>query len=223
MYALAHCVGRYAQGGLYAIPSAAALDGGPFVNLASDDEGELLCVVALTRHGDRTPKQKLKFTTREPTLLSMVTKHGRNAVDELKVKKVRLMEGAAGWKSPRSRLSTPRHPPPWAIERLGLLLPTPERRLSRSDARRGLRSPPRAGPESRRVSSSTRRRSSARASRRWSTGFRRSSRLEIMASTQSDGTAPSASLDYRKAQAAPTHPGAPPEHLGGLPWPQEPA
>ena len=70
---------------------------------------------------------------------------------------------------------------------------------------------------------STRRRSSARASRRWSTGFRRSSRLEIMASTQSDGTAPSASLDYRKAQAAPTHPGAPPEHLGGLPWPQEPA
>ena len=223
MYALAHCVGRYAQGGLYAIPSAAALDGGPFVNLASDDEGELLCVVALTRHGDRTPKQKLKFTTREPTLLSMVTKHGRNAVDELKVKKVRLMEGAAGWKSPRSRLSTPRHLPPWAIERLGPLLPTPERRLSRSDARRGLRSPPRAGPESRRVSSSTRRRSSARASRRWSTGFRRSSRLEIMASTQSDGTAPSASLDYRKAQAAPTHPGAPPEHLGGLPWPQEPA
>ena len=37
-------------------------------NLASSDEGELLCMVALVRHGDRTPKQKLKFTTREPTV-----------------------------------------------------------------------------------------------------------------------------------------------------------
>jgi len=42
-----------------------------------------------------------------------------------------------------------------------------------------------------------------------------------MASTLSDDTAPSASLDHLEAQAAPTHPGAPPEHLGGLPWPQE--
>ena len=61
-------------------------------NLASSDEGELLCMVALTRHGDRTPKQKLKFTTREPTLLSMITKYGSNHVDELKIKKVRHME-----------------------------------------------------------------------------------------------------------------------------------
>jgi len=33
-------------------------------NLASSDEGELLCMVALTRHGDRTPKQKLKVRVR---------------------------------------------------------------------------------------------------------------------------------------------------------------
>ena len=44
-----------------------------------------------------------------------------------------------------------------------------------------------------------------------------------MASTLSDDSAPSASLDHLEAQAAPTHPKAPPEHLGSLPWPQEPA
>ena len=42
-----------------------------------------------------------------------------------------------------------------------------------------------------------------------------------MASTLSDDTAPSASLDHLEAQAAPTHPGAQPEPLGSLPWPQE--
>ena len=44
-----------------------------------------------------------------------------------------------------------------------------------------------------------------------------------LASTLSEDIAPSASLDCLKAQAAPTHPGAPPEHLGGSPWPQQPA
>ena len=44
-----------------------------------------------------------------------------------------------------------------------------------------------------------------------------------MASTLSDDTAPSASLDHLEAQAAPTHPRAPPEQLGGSPWPQQPA
>ena len=42
-------------------------------------------------------------------------------------------------------------------------------------------------------------------------------------STLPKDSAPSASLDDLKAQAAPTHPGAPPGQLGGLPWPQEPA
>jgi hypothetical protein len=32
---------------------------------------------------------------------------------------------------------------------------------------------------------------------------------------------PTASLDCLKARAAPTHPRAQPEHLGGVPWPQE--
>ena len=42
-------------------------------------------------------------------------------------------------------------------------------------------------------------------------------------STLSEDSAPSASLDSLKTQAAPTHPRAQPEQLGGLPWPQEPA
>ena len=42
-----------------------------------------------------------------------------------------------------------------------------------------------------------------------------------MASTLFDDTAPSASLDCLKARAAPTQPGAQPEPLGSLPWPQE--
>ena len=44
-----------------------------------------------------------------------------------------------------------------------------------------------------------------------------------MASTLSEDSAPSASLDNLKAQAVPTRPGAPPERLAGLPWPQQPA
>ena len=38
-------------------------------------------------------------------------------------------------------------------------------------------------------------------------------------STPSEGSAPFASLDRLKAQAAPTYPGAPPEQLGSLSWP----
>ena len=41
-------------------------------------------------------------------------------------------------------------------------------------------------------------------------------------SSLSEHSAPSASLDRLKAQAAPTHPGAPPEQLGGSPWPSPP-
>ena len=38
-----------------------------------------------------------------------------------------------------------------------------------------------------------------------------------------DDSAPPASLDRLQAQAAPTHPGAPPEHLDGSLWPLHPA
>ena len=44
-----------------------------------------------------------------------------------------------------------------------------------------------------------------------------------MASTLCEDSAPPASPDCLKAQAAPTLPRAPLEHLGSSPWPQEPA
>ena len=42
-----------------------------------------------------------------------------------------------------------------------------------------------------------------------------------VASTLPEDRAPSASLHHLKAQAAPTHPRAQPQQLGGLPWPQQ--
>ena len=47
--------------------------------------------------------------------------------------------------------------------------------------------------------------------------LRRPPRWLKMASTLPDDTAPSASLDRLEAQAAPTHPRAPPKHLGSSP------
>ncbi|EOD15631.1 hypothetical protein EMIHUDRAFT_427613 [Emiliania huxleyi CCMP1516] len=55
------------------------------------EESELLCVIGLTRHGDRTPKQKLKMKTTEPRLLALLGKN-KDARAELKIKKIRAME-----------------------------------------------------------------------------------------------------------------------------------
>lgn len=51
--------------------------------------GELMCVVGIVRHGDRTPKQKLKFHTAEPELLSLINEYLPAGEDELKLKNVR--------------------------------------------------------------------------------------------------------------------------------------
>jgi hypothetical protein len=49
-----------------------------------------------------------------------------------------------------------------------------------------------------------------------------SSRMDVP-STLAEDRAPAASVDHRKAPAAPTHPGAPPEQLESVPWLQQPA
>jgi hypothetical protein len=48
---------------------------------------ELRTVVGIFRHGDRTPKQKLKFVTSEPLLLQFIT----NPNKEIKIKRVDMM------------------------------------------------------------------------------------------------------------------------------------
>lgn len=48
---------------------------------------ELRCVLAIVRHGDRTPKQKLKVKMTEPHIVGFFHKHvGKNCQKELKVK-----------------------------------------------------------------------------------------------------------------------------------------
>lgn len=47
---------------------------------------ELRCVIAITRHGDRTPKQKLKVNTTEPHILEYFHEHSDNCQTDLKVK-----------------------------------------------------------------------------------------------------------------------------------------
>lgn len=58
------------------------------------NDGELLCVTALVRHGDRTPKEKLKFQTRDPAFLKLLRDHRANPEDvssELKVRSVAML------------------------------------------------------------------------------------------------------------------------------------
>jgi hypothetical protein len=54
--------------------SAASASGTPAGGAPARDL-ELRCVLAVVRHGDRTPKQKLKMTVRQPALLALFEKH----------------------------------------------------------------------------------------------------------------------------------------------------
>jgi len=47
---------------------------------------ELRCVIAVIRHGDRTPKQKLKLTVQYPVFLEYYQRYASNARKDLKIK-----------------------------------------------------------------------------------------------------------------------------------------
>jgi hypothetical protein len=68
--------GRFASSSSRAAAaSSAATPGGNTTPTPAPRDLELRCVLAVVRHGDRTPKQKLKMTVRQPALLALFEKH----------------------------------------------------------------------------------------------------------------------------------------------------
>ncbi len=53
---------------------------------SGNEHEELRCVLAVVRHGDRTPKQKLKFKATQPALLALFDKHRNSKGDQAKLK-----------------------------------------------------------------------------------------------------------------------------------------
>ncbi len=56
-----------------------------------DESRELRCVIAVLRHGDRTPKQKLKMKIRAAPLLSFIDTYGSDQRKELKLKSAKQL------------------------------------------------------------------------------------------------------------------------------------
>jgi hypothetical protein len=58
---------------------------------AGPDE-ELRCVVAVIRHGDRTPKQKMKMLVSDPGFLSLHKQYAKNPKEEAKLKSAQQLQ-----------------------------------------------------------------------------------------------------------------------------------
>jgi inositol hexakisphosphate/diphosphoinositol-pentakisphosphate kinase len=56
------------------------------MSMIDSHQEELRCVIAVIRHGDRTPKQKLKVSMKEPLILNYFHDHTDDCKQELKVK-----------------------------------------------------------------------------------------------------------------------------------------
>ena len=56
------------------------------VGVESGSVEELRCVVGILRHGDRTPKQKLKLETSHSKFLNLFRKYSSNQMKEVKCK-----------------------------------------------------------------------------------------------------------------------------------------
>nr|XP_043891557.1 inositol hexakisphosphate and diphosphoinositol-pentakisphosphate kinase 1 isoform X6 [Solea senegalensis] len=64
----------------------------PIVPTTSGTMMELRCVIAIIRHGDRTPKQKMKMEVRHPLFFELFEKHGGNKSGKLKLKKPKQLQ-----------------------------------------------------------------------------------------------------------------------------------
>ncbi|XP_040019051.1 inositol hexakisphosphate and diphosphoinositol-pentakisphosphate kinase 1 isoform X1 [Gasterosteus aculeatus] len=64
----------------------------PIVPTTSGTMMELRCVIAIIRHGDRTPKQKMKMEVRHPLFFELFEKHGGYKSGKLKLKKPKQLQ-----------------------------------------------------------------------------------------------------------------------------------
>ncbi|XP_048886100.1 inositol hexakisphosphate and diphosphoinositol-pentakisphosphate kinase 2-like isoform X11 [Brienomyrus brachyistius] len=64
----------------------------PIVPTTSGTMMELRCVIAVIRHGDRTPKQKMKMEVRNPMFFDMFEKYGGYKTGKLKLKKPKQLQ-----------------------------------------------------------------------------------------------------------------------------------
>ncbi|XP_078139976.1 inositol hexakisphosphate and diphosphoinositol-pentakisphosphate kinase 1 [Centroberyx gerrardi] len=64
----------------------------PIVPTTSGTMMELRCVIAIIRHGDRTPKQKMKMEVRNPMFFDLFEKYGGNKTGKLKLKKPKQLQ-----------------------------------------------------------------------------------------------------------------------------------
>ncbi|XP_072573987.1 inositol hexakisphosphate and diphosphoinositol-pentakisphosphate kinase 2 isoform X8 [Paramormyrops kingsleyae] len=64
----------------------------PIVPTTSGTMMELRCVIAVIRHGDRTPKQKMKMEVRNPMFFVMFEKYGGYKTGKLKLKKPKQLQ-----------------------------------------------------------------------------------------------------------------------------------
>ncbi|XP_045063810.1 inositol hexakisphosphate and diphosphoinositol-pentakisphosphate kinase 2 isoform X2 [Coregonus clupeaformis] len=64
----------------------------PIVPTTSGTMMELRCVIAVIRHGDRTPKQKMKMEVRHPLFFSLFEKYGGYKSGKLKLKKPKQLQ-----------------------------------------------------------------------------------------------------------------------------------
>ena len=62
------------------------LDDPPFVPTSFGKMMELRCVCAVIRHGDRTPKQKMKMEVRHPRFFETFGRHGGWSLGHIKLK-----------------------------------------------------------------------------------------------------------------------------------------
>ncbi|XP_061743317.1 inositol hexakisphosphate and diphosphoinositol-pentakisphosphate kinase 2 isoform X15 [Nerophis ophidion] len=64
----------------------------PIVPTTSGTMMELRCVIAVIRHGDRTPKQKMKMEVRNPLFFDLFEKYGGYKTGKLKLKKPKQLQ-----------------------------------------------------------------------------------------------------------------------------------